>query len=79
MRAGDGAPPPTLTCVSLSVPINASSLPQELGASALGKRPTSCMLILPKAPKGSADDDETKEFEEAYAELEKKIKGINGV
>lgn len=46
---------------------------QELGASGLSKRPTSCMLILPKPPKGGADDDEAKEFAEAYSEVEKKL------
>lgn len=47
---------------------------QDLGAAALSKRPTSCMLVLPKPIKGGADDDEAKEFGEAYAEVEKKIK-----
>lgn len=44
-----------------------------MGASGLSKRPTSCMLILPKPPKGGADDDEAKEFAEAYGEIEKKL------
>lgn len=47
---------------------------QELGAAALSKRPTSCMLVLPKPPKGGADDDEAKEFAEAYGEAEKKVR-----
>ncbi len=47
---------------------------QELGAAALSKRPTSCMLVLPKPIKGGADDEEGKEYTEAYAELEKKVK-----
>jgi H/ACA ribonucleoprotein complex subunit 2 len=46
--------------------------PQELGAAALSKRPTSCMLILPKPLKGAAEVDE--EFGELYSEVEKKIK-----
>lgn len=54
-----------LSCVLVCV--------QELGASGLSKRPTSCMLILPKPPKGGADDDEAKEFAEAYTEVEKKL------
>lgn len=82
--AGDISPIDVIThipivCEDAKVPYVFVPSKEELGASALGKRPTSCMLILPKAPKGSVDDDETKEFEEAYAELEKKIKGINGV
>jgi H/ACA ribonucleoprotein complex subunit 2 len=50
--------------------------PQELGAAALSKRPTSCMLILPKPVKAAAGGDagEAKEFDEAYGEVEKKIK-----
>ena len=48
---------------------------QELGAAALSKRPTSCMLLLPHPIKGAAADDaETKEFAENYAEVEKKVK-----
>jgi H/ACA ribonucleoprotein complex subunit 2 len=49
--------------------------PQDLGAAALSKRPTSCLLILPKPLKGSdGDEAEAKEFAEAYTELEKKVK-----
>jgi H/ACA ribonucleoprotein complex subunit 2 len=33
------------------------------------------MLILPKPVKGGKDDAEQKEFDEAYSEVEKKIKG----
>jgi H/ACA ribonucleoprotein complex subunit 2 len=50
---------------------------QELGAAALSKRPTSCMLILPKPLKGVAEVD--TEFDELYAELEKKIKAATPV
>lgn len=58
--------------VCLSVPA-VLVLPQELGASGLSKRPTSCMLVLPKPPKGGADDEEAKEFAKDYSELEKKL------
>jgi H/ACA ribonucleoprotein complex subunit 2 len=54
----------------------ASRAAQELGASGLSKRPTSCMLILPKPVKGGKDDDEQKEFDEAYSEVEKKINAM---
>ena len=47
---------------------------QDLGAAAMSKRPTSCMLILPKPVKGGVDDDDAKEFAEAFLEVEKKIK-----
>jgi hypothetical protein len=37
------------------------------------------MLILPKPPKaGAADAAETAEFDEAYAEVEKKLKAAEG-
>ena len=43
---------------------------EELGAAGLTKRPTSCMLLLPRPQKGAAkEDDEAKEFAEAYAEV----------
>ena len=43
---------------------------EELGQAGLTKRPTSCMLILPKALKGeAAKDEEAKEFAELYAEV----------
>lgn len=45
---------------------------QELGAAALSKRPTSCMLVLPKPLKGGGEEDE--EYAESYKEVEKKIK-----
>ena len=71
-------------CCSAFPPINLPSHPlalppthpppQELGAAALSKRPTSCMLVMPKPPKGPVDEAEQKEFEEAYNELAKKIK-----
>ncbi len=46
---------------------------QDLGAAALSKRPTSCMLILPQPPKGPVDAEEQKEYTESYVEAEKKI------
>lgn len=48
---------------------------EDLGAAALSKRPTSCLLILPKPIKGGdGDEEEAKEFAEAYSEVEKKVK-----
>lgn len=67
-----------ISCVRSPFPVCLSQCAfpnvQELGAAALSKRPTSCMLVLPKPPKGGADDEEAKEFAEAYAEAEAKIK-----
>jgi hypothetical protein len=54
-------PPPHLTVLA-----------QELGAAALSKRPTSCMLVLPRPLKGGEEVDE--EYSEAYGQVEKKIK-----
>lgn len=47
---------------------------EDLGASAGTKRPTSCMLVLTQPIKGTLNDEEKAEFNEAYAEVEKKIK-----
>jgi H/ACA ribonucleoprotein complex subunit 2 len=61
------------------IPLTGShmELVQELGAAALSKRPTSCMLVLPKPIKGgSADDEEAKEYAESYGEVEKKVKAV---
>ena len=50
---------------------------QALGAAALTKRPTSCMLVLPKPIKGTgADDAEAKEFAELYESVRAKIAAV---
>lgn len=85
--AGDISPIDVLThipvvCEDAGVPYVYVPSKEELGAAALSKRPTSCMLLLPKAPprkagakdKGDDDEAEAKEVAEAYAECEKKIK-----
>lgn len=78
--AGDISPIDVLThipvvCEDGGVPYVYVPSKEELGAAALSKRPTSCMLILPKPAKGAAKDDaEAKEFDEAFAEVEKKVK-----
>ncbi|WIA13454.1 hypothetical protein OEZ86_006730 [Tetradesmus obliquus] len=78
--AGDISPIDVIThipivCEDNKVPYIFVPSKEELGASGLSKRPTSCMLILPKPVKGGKDDAEQKEFDEAYGEVEKKIKG----
>ncbi len=47
-----------------------------MGAAALSKRPTSCMLLLPKPIKPPADEsaEDAKEFAETFADVEKKVK-----
>mmetsp|Transcript_14704 Transcript_14704/g.36644 ORF Transcript_14704/g.36644 Transcript_14704/m.36644 type:complete len:165 (-) Transcript_14704:582-1076(-) len=77
--AGDISPIDVLThipiiCEDNQIPYIYVPSKEELGAAALSKRPTSCMLVLPKPIKGGADDEEAKEFAEAYSEAEKKIK-----
>lgn len=52
---------------------------QELGAAGLTKRPTSCMLVLPKALKNPIDDEESKEFLTSYEEVAKKVKSVQPV
>jgi H/ACA ribonucleoprotein complex subunit 2 len=43
----------------------------------LTKRPTSCMLVLPKPLKGAVpEDEEAKEFHTSYIELEKKVRSV---
>lgn len=64
-----------ILCEDLGIPYVYVPSKEELGASAMSKRPTSCMLIMPKPLKGKpADDGDTKEFEDGYKELEKKVK-----
>jgi len=78
--AGDISPIDVLThipvlCEDHGIPYIYVPSKEELGASALSKRPTSCMLILPKPIKGkAADDAESKEFDESYEEVAKKVK-----
>lgn len=57
-------------CEDCNVPYVYVPSKDELGAAGLTKRPTSVMLVLPKALKGKGEAD--AEFDESYAELEKK-------
>ena len=47
-----------------------------MGAAGLTKRPTSCMLILPKPVKGGEDD---AEFDDAYADVMKRVMAVQPV
>ena len=49
---------------------------EQLGAARMTKRPTSVMLVLPKAVKGSVKmgKDDEKEFEEMYKSVHSKWK-----
>lgn len=78
--AGDISPIDVITplpvlCEDHDIPYIYLPSKEELGAAGLTKRPTSCMLVLPKPQKGEMPkDDEAKEYTEAFAEVEKKIK-----
>lgn len=52
---------------------------QELGAAGLTKRPTSCMLVLPKAIKNPVEDEESQEFLTSYEEVAKKVKAVQPI
>eukprot|EP00877_Chromochloris_zofingiensis_P003542 jgi/Chrzof1/13189/Cz07g23130.t1 len=77
--AGDISPVDVLThipiiCEDQDIPYIYVPSKEELGAAVLSKRPTSCMLILPKPLKGSASGDDQKDFDEAYSDVEKRIR-----
>ncbi|BDA40361.1 probable H/ACA ribonucleoprotein complex subunit nhp2 at C-terminar half [Coccomyxa sp. Obi] len=77
--AGDISPIDVIThipvlCEENDIPYIYVPSKEALGAAGLTKRPTSCMLLLPKPLKGaSADDADAKEFEEAYESARVKI------
>ena len=52
---------------------------QELGAAGSTKRPTSCMLVMPKALKGAVDDEESKEFEAGFEDIAKRVKAVQPI
>uniref|UniRef100_A0A7S0VCD9 H/ACA ribonucleoprotein complex subunit 2 n=1 Tax=Polytomella parva TaxID=51329 RepID=A0A7S0VCD9_9CHLO len=80
LLAGDISPIDVLThipivCEDHKIPYIFVPSKEDLGAAALSKRPTSCLLILPKGNgKGGEDDKDAKEFAASYSEIEKKIK-----
>ena len=43
------------------------------------KRPTSCMLVLPKAIKNPVEDEESQEFLTSYEEVAKKVKAVQPI
>jgi len=49
---------------------------QELGAAGLTKRPTSCMLLLPKPPKGGEEGEEAASFAESFADVHKRVTAV---
>lgn len=79
--AGDISPIDVIThipivCEDHNIPYVYVPSKEELGAAALSRRPTSCMLVLPKPLKGAAEEDGLKEFDDMYQEAEKKIRAV---
>ena len=78
--AGDISPIDVITalpvlCEDNDIPYIYVPSKEELGAAGLTKRPTSCMLILPKPVKGELPTDEDgKDYKESYAEVVAKVK-----
>ena len=75
LLAGDISPIDVITplpvlCEDNDVPYIYVPSKDELGQAGLTKRPTSCMLLLPKPVKGALpDDEEGREYKEAYEEV----------
>lgn len=85
MIAGDISPidvitPLPILCEDHDVPYIYLPSKEELGQAGLTKRPTSCMLILPKPVKGkSEDDDDSKDFKESFEDVRSKVKAAQVV
>ncbi|KAF5835597.1 nucleolar protein [Dunaliella salina] len=75
--AGDISPIDVLShvpivCEDHQIPYIYIPSKQELGAAALSKRPTSCMLLLPNPPnRVPTNDADAKKFAKIYAKVEK--------
>lgn len=83
--AGDISPidvvtPLPVLCEDNDVPYIYVPSKEELGQAGLTKRPTSCMLLLPKPLKGElTNDEEGKEFKEGYDEVFSKVKALQPI
>ena len=53
--------------------ITVSAFLQELGAAGLTKRPTSCMLVMPKPLKGGEPDED---FDTTYEAVFEKVRSV---
>mmetsp|Transcript_33622 Transcript_33622/g.72682 ORF Transcript_33622/g.72682 Transcript_33622/m.72682 type:complete len:143 (-) Transcript_33622:182-610(-) len=81
--AGDVSPIDVLShvpvlCEDNEVPYVFVPSKEELGAAGLTKRPTSCILLMPKPWKQAkdVDKDEVDKYVESYGEIDKKAKSI---
>jgi H/ACA ribonucleoprotein complex subunit 2 len=82
--AGDISPIDVVThlpvmCEDRDVPYIYVPSKEELGAAGLTKRPTSCMLVMPKPLKHATEDDESKEFLESYEDVAKRVKKVQPI
>ncbi|GAB4820457.1 hypothetical protein N2152v2_007503 [Parachlorella kessleri] len=83
--AGDISPIDVITplpvlCEDNDVPYIYVPSKEELGQAGLTKRPTSCMLVLPKPLKGDLPaDDEGKEYKESYEEVRAKVQAVQPI
>jgi len=64
-------------CEDRNVPYVFVPSKEDLGAAGLTKRPTSCMMVLPKPAKGSGDGDE--EFAGEYKDVAKRVQAVQVV
>lgn len=79
VMAGDISPIDVIThlpvfCEDRYIPYVFVPSKEELGAAGLTKRPTSCMLILPKAPKGASED--VAEYTTTYQDVLERVKAV---
>jgi H/ACA ribonucleoprotein complex subunit 2 len=80
--AGDISPidvvtPIPVLCEDHGIPYVFVSSKEALGQAGLTKRPTSCMMILPKPVKGEmGSDGDAKEYSEGYKEVYSKVKSV---
>ncbi|KAK9833093.1 hypothetical protein WJX74_006925 [Apatococcus lobatus] len=78
--AGDISPIDVIThlpvlCEDHDIPYIFVPSKEDLGAAGMTKRPTSCMLVLPKPVKGPEPED-AQEYTEAYEDVHKRIKAV---
>lgn len=81
--AGDISPIDVITplpvlCEDANIPYIYVPSKEELGQAGMTKRPTSCMLVLPKPGKGAVAGtaEEDKEFDAAYTEVAAAVKAL---
>lgn len=79
--AGDISPIDVIThvpilCEEQDVPYVYVPSKEDLGTAGSTKRPTSCMLILPVAPKGDVGEEDAAKFKAEYDEVVMEVKEL---